>query len=1033
MSTPAHLQEGTAAPSLPSPHFLRPTRAPLRLVAQPSSAPSRITREEGLRASERESEGGSAQDRRVVHSALGYTAGLQSTANATARPLREAQPHAGKWSDDIVLAGHAYQAQVATGGDQGGADGERKETPGGGVAAPSSQGDVALSTGKADLSRMTSTRRYMAQLDEDDDPVGREGDRATWYSSAWESEARDSVASFEPLQLSGSSNGTAGRTRPEPPGDSTLTTRSVDADPFSYSAYAALPSPHDAAFPPALAQSDILPLQRPSQPSSTTQTPPACPTDDELLGRPALSQSTSRVRSQILASSKNFSRPFVPQGIPPPASPPSCDIASSAPPARRPSTTRAGIVNASPLDRSSSLGHASLLDRSSSTGHSSQTSHSTHVLAWDDGRRGYTQEDAKRAIALARSQCPRALEEEDEERETRFEELRQTQEPLGESDDVLDAYGGEEEPPTSTRIAQFAPPPSVSAYTASEYDDTTVQYMRYAPERLRAVQFHDAPSSLAPSPHSFSPSTPAHLAFSSQPPSPPPQHSPLPQHSPPPQHSPVQQRNVLRKARPAAPSNKAASHPMGRSLSASSTPSSEPATKQGVWTRFRARARSRGASERLDPGLWAQERPAVPLPHHANSSVLLVSDLSASLPPLPRRYPASPTPHSDPASPAFAPGSHLPISAPLSAPLSQAEFARLATRPTFPHRGASARSAVEGEWVLKSVQGARTVRAETATVGGGARAVVHSGTSEVGQHEDDEVERLGGVFERPEPSAVVLDHHRPPSGAPSHYSGYSLYSLPPSASPTSPAPPASPAPSAPAPSQGHVVGKPLSMSTLQKLEFAIGSSECAGPPSVVRPTASVKQIKRDPVTPDDYLQLGINLHEGGELERAAWCFEQSARKDGGCGAGMLMYGLTLRHGWGCQVNAPLGFRFLQMAAETVVADLDRVVFGGRSLSEAEANTRAAKSELVLALHEIGASYRFGWGVEKSKKLAVAYFKLAADLGDVDAQQDLAFSYANGKGCKKDLKAAARYYRLAIAQGASDFGLSWVYKDKYLDA
>lgn len=65
--------------------------------------------------------------------------------------------------------------------------------------------------------------------------------------------------------------------------------------------------------------------------------------------------------------------------------------------------------------------------------------------------------------------------------------------------------------------------------------------------------------------------------------------------------------------------------------------------------------------------------------------------------------------------------------------------------------------------------------------------------------------------------------------------------------------------------------------------------------------------------------------------------------------------------------------------------------------------------------------------------AVSYFKLAADLGDVDAQQDVAFAFANGKGCKKDLKEAARYYRLAIEQGAPAFGLSWVYKDKYLDA
>jgi len=31
-----------------------------------------------------------------------------------------------------------------------------------------------------------------------------------------------------------------------------------------------------------------------------------------------------------------------------------------------------------------------------------------------------------------------------------------------------------------------------------------------------------------------------------------------------------------------------------------------------------------------------------------------------------------------------------------------------------------------------------------------------------------------------------------------------------------------------------------------------------------------------------------------------------------------------------------------MAAESVVEDLDRVVFGGRTLTESEANTKAAK-------------------------------------------------------------------------------------------
>lgn len=39
--------------------------------------------------------------------------------------------------------------------------------------------------------------------------------------------------------------------------------------------------------------------------------------------------------------------------------------------------------------------------------------------------------------------------------------------------------------------------------------------------------------------------------------------------------------------------------------------------------------------------------------------------------------------------------------------------------------------------------------------------------------------------------------------------------------------------------------------------------------------------------------------------------------------------------------------------------------------------------------------------------------MAAGLGDLDAQQELAFCLANGKGCKKDRKESAKWYRAAV--------------------
>ncbi|OAV91467.1 hypothetical protein PTTG_01111 [Puccinia triticina 1-1 BBBD Race 1] len=187
-------------------------------------------------------------------------------------------------------------------------------------------------------------------------------------------------------------------------------------------------------------------------------------------------------------------------------------------------------------------------------------------------------------------------------------------------------------------------------------------------------------------------------------------------------------------------------------------------------------------------------------------------------------------------------------------------------------------------------------------------------------------------------------------------------------------------------------------------------------------------------TAQDYLQAGILAHEQGDLERSAGLFERAAREGGGCGAGMLMWGLSLRHGWGCQVHEARAFKWLQKAAESVIDDLDssahNIPKAPSSLTQAKEKDDVAKSELVLAIYELGQCFLRGWGCKKDKQLAINYFELAAKLGDPDAQQELGFCYANGKGTKKDLKLAAKYYRMAANQGVEMMGSQWIWKDKY---
>ena len=101
----------------------------------------------------------------------------------------------------------------------------------------------------------------------------------------------------------------------------------------------------------------------------------------------------------------------------------------------------------------------------------------------------------------------------------------------------------------------------------------------------------------------------------------------------------------------------------------------------------------------------------------------------------------------------------------------------------------------------------------------------------------------------------------------------------------------------------------------------------------------------------DYLQLGMKYHEKGELEKATHYWRLSA--EGGSPLGLFFYGIALRHGWGCKRNPTKAVKYLQSAAECAVYDLQTGIAQSASV---------AKSELVLAIYELGVCFRHGWGV-----------------------------------------------------------------------
>lgn len=149
-------------------------------------------------------------------------------------------------------------------------------------------------------------------------------------------------------------------------------------------------------------------------------------------------------------------------------------------------------------------------------------------------------------------------------------------------------------------------------------------------------------------------------------------------------------------------------------------------------------------------------------------------------------------------------------------------------------------------------------------------------------------------------------------------------------------------------------------------------------------------------TSDIDIQKAIELHESGQpgdLEQATDMFRQLAER--GNVLSQVLYGLSLRHGWGCQPDAAKAISYLSAAASnsaTIESD---------ALKAGMKKGGAAKGELVLAIFELANCFRNGWGVSIDKAAARQYYETAANLGDTDAMNEAAWCYLEGFGGKKD--------------------------------
>jgi TPR repeat protein len=144
---------------------------------------------------------------------------------------------------------------------------------------------------------------------------------------------------------------------------------------------------------------------------------------------------------------------------------------------------------------------------------------------------------------------------------------------------------------------------------------------------------------------------------------------------------------------------------------------------------------------------------------------------------------------------------------------------------------------------------------------------------------------------------------------------------------------------------------------------------------------------------DVNIQEAIRLHEEGSLEAATAMFRQLA--ESGNVLSQVLYGLSLRHGWGCEPDPQGAVTYLSQAASNSAEIESQALHSGMKKGG------AAKGELVLAIFELANCFRHGWGVPVDKVAARQYYETAANLGDTDAMNEAAWCYLEGFGGKKD--------------------------------
>ncbi|SMR54605.1 unnamed protein product [Zymoseptoria tritici ST99CH_3D1] len=187
------------------------------------------------------------------------------------------------------------------------------------------------------------------------------------------------------------------------------------------------------------------------------------------------------------------------------------------------------------------------------------------------------------------------------------------------------------------------------------------------------------------------------------------------------------------------------------------------------------------------------------------------------------------------------------------------------------------------------------------------------------------------------------------------------------------------------------------------------------------------------LTPEEHLDIGISCHDAGHTTKSTYHLRLAAHA--GLPTAMLLYALACRHGWGMRANQEEGVKWLRKAIDSsslsvLSAPDSTTTRDGTPLDPTERKNR--KAQYALAIYELGNSSMHGWGCAKDKQLALRCYEIAGEWGDADALAEAGRCWTEGVGCRKDVRKGAGFLRRAERGGWRGVGVSWIYKEKYMD-